>query len=197
MLRKMSCGGLAVMQLMASAHAAAVTATASLPVCNAAFIPGTPGGFSQKGSQTGCCVLQQALDVAWTFQSLLYCSDVAPAGPGKRARQGCSSAQAARVARQLPQCCQLVRPFWHGCHIHSQQPMQAVAALRKTMLKCAESHGHGKGGGPQPLLPGLLAADKRAPVRFPETYACLAAAVDAVRAFQAICEYGRRETVKL
>ena len=69
--------------------------------------------------------------------------------------------------------------------------MQAVAALRKTMLKCAESHGHGKGGGPQPLLPGLLASDKRAPVRFPETYACLAAAVDAVRAFQAMLVLAR------
>ena len=185
MLRRVGCGGL-VIQLMASAHAAAVAAPTSPSVCNAAFIPGTPGGFTEKGSQTGCCVLQQALDLAWTFQSLLYCSDVGPVGSGKRAGQGCSSAQAVRVTRQLQHCCQLVRPFWHGCHIHSRLPLQAVAALRKTMVKCAESHGHGEGGGPQPLLPGLLAADKRVPVRFPETSACMAAAVDAVRAFQAV-----------
>ena len=58
------------------------------------------------------------------------------------------------------------------------------------MELCAESHGHTKAvclsgcDKTAPLLPGFMAADASAPVRFPETAACLAAAVAAVHAFQ-------------
>ena len=104
------------------------------PACNTAFIPGRPGGFDNEGSVMGCCVLQQALDLAWVFQSLLYCPDVRPpatttvaaaAAAGTHAnhrrvplRPGCSSWQAQRVRAQLRRCCSVPKLWSKSCTEH-------------------------------------------------------------------------------
>ena len=154
--------------------------------CNKAFVPGRAGGFTEKSSPMACCVLDQALEMAWVLQSLLYCDDVQPGKFGAR----CNSEQAHFVKLRLEECCTLFRPFYDPCHKHTQDALDQIERLAKGMGRCAASHGHGGAScvgcasSVRPLLPGILASSTSAPVRFPQTEACAQAAELAVRAFQ-------------
>ena len=152
--------------------------------CNKAFIPGRAGGFTEKSSPMACCVLDQALAMAWVLQSLLYCDRLRPGAFGAR----CNSAQAHFVKERLLECCPLFRPFYDPCRKHTQKALAMIENVDASMATCGESRGHSsnRGGTPPPLLPGILASSTASPVRFPQTLACTRTALLAARTFETL-----------